>query len=445
MPRLKMEDPTPAVVEQGVNEYEQTMTLATVFWSNCSPNLTLTTWVLGMLVSVIGLGFWTGLVVIIVGNLLGTLPTAIVALIGPKTGLTQIEASRYPLGRIGVRAPAFINWVTSIGFDAINNVPSAAALVALFALFGFSVPFVVTLAFLAIVQMIAAIYGHDLVQLVEKYLGYFLFVVFVLTGAAILFRGSFVVTTGSNPGIGSIILATSLIASFNFSLAPYSADYTRYLPKNTPWQATVGLTYIGLVFSAVSIETLGLITASAIADPSPIAVIQEIGDIVGPLAPLTLAALGLAAIAPNSMNDNTAAYSLISAGIHVSRPVSAVIASILSFAMAAIGSGKYATLYENYLLVTFYWLAPWVAIILVHWFASDQEMPETVPGGWTKAATIFVGVTLVTGFLFSATPAYTGPIGRLLGGVDIGYIVGFILTALLYGMTLKRKRPRHRV
>ncbi len=120
----RQEDISRAVVDQGIAEQKQTMTLEKVFWSHFSPNLVPAGWVLGVLLVVSGLDLGTGLLTIVLGNILGSLPVALCALIGPQTGLTQIEASRFAFGKMGTRLPAFLNWVSCEGLDAVNNVPS---------------------------------------------------------------------------------------------------------------------------------------------------------------------------------------------------------------------------------------------------------------------------------------------------------------------------------
>lgn len=432
MSALRMEDISSAVVEQGISEQDQTMSIEKVFWSHFSPNLVPAAWVIGVLIIVIGLDFWTGLLAIVVGNILGSLPVALAGLIGPKTRLTQMETSRFSFGKTGARVPAFVNWVSCVGWDAVNNVPSVVALIALFALVGISLPFWLVLAVLVVVQMIVGIYGHHLVQATEKYLGYFLLAVFAISGVLALFNGGSLALAAQPVTLSSFLICVAIVASFNLAWAPYSADYTRYLPKGTPNRAIFWRAFLGLVLSAGLIEFFGLMTAGTVADPTPGAVIGSIGKLTGVLAPLALLAIGVSSIAVNALNDNTGAYSLISAGLHIPRPVSAIIAAVLGFVLAVYGAGQFASLYENYLLVLLYWISPWVAIVLTHWWLNNQTAPASYPFGWTRAATIFVVVAVLTIILFASTPLFTGPVATWLGGTDIGYFVGFFAAGLLY-------------
>ena len=161
-----LEDVHASLVADGVTPEQQTMALDKVFWSHFTTTLAPATWVLGALLVGIGLDFRTGLLAILIGNVLGCLPVALNSMLGPRTGLTQIEISRFAFGRLGTRVPSWLNWCCAVGWDAVNNVPSVLALLALAALFGLTVPFWIGLALLVAIQLAASMYGHHVVQLV---------------------------------------------------------------------------------------------------------------------------------------------------------------------------------------------------------------------------------------------------------------------------------------
>jgi NCS1 family nucleobase:cation symporter-1 len=430
---IRVEDTGTAIVDGAVPREQQTMALENVFWSHFSRNLGPAGWVIGVIAASLGIGFGWGLAAILIGNLLGSLPVALCSMMGPQTGLTQMEDSRFAFGQAGTRLPSFINWVCCVSWDAVNNVPSTIALIALVALVGFTPPFWLALALLAILQMIGSVYGHDLVQVVEKYLGYVLLVVFGIVGYLAVEHGGS--ATGPTQPVtwATVILAISLVASFNLGWAPYSADYTRYLPKSTaPWKI-FALAFGGMMASGILIELCGLLTANAIPDTTPTALIKSIVTLTGGFAPLALFAVAISSVAVNSQNDNTAAYSLISAGVKLPRWVSAIVTAVLGFILAVAGSGQFATLYSNYLLVLVYWVSPWLGVVLADWYLHRKSGLETsyVPG-WGLGATIFVSVTVLTIALFSSTSVYTGPIAKMLGGTDIGYFVGFFVAGGAY-------------
>ena len=428
-------------VSQPVPEAQKTMRLDRVFWSHFSPNLGPGGWVTGVLLAHLGLDLRFGLLAIVIGNLLGAVPVALAAAIGPRTGLPQMEASRRALGRAGLRLPAFLNWIYCIGWDAVNNVPAATALIALLALGGIGTPFFLALGVLALLQMVASIYGHHVVQALQKYLGGLLLLVLGAVGVLVLARSGGVPAAAHPPTVATVVLATAILASFNLSWASYSSDYTRYLPADTPPGRVVWLALAGLLGSAVPFQVLGLLTAAGTREASPTAVIASLQHGAGPLGPVVLAAIALSSITGNSVNDNTASYSLISAGIRVPRVLAAIATASLGYGLAVAGAGRYADLYTSYLLVTLYWIAPWIGIVLADWYLLGRRGGERDPPGWTRGATIFLLTAVLTIALFSVSDLYTGPAARLLGGADIGYYVGFLLAGLWYAAAARAVTP----
>jgi NCS1 family nucleobase:cation symporter-1 len=348
-----------------------------------------------------------------------------------------MEISRFAFGRIGTRLPAGLNWFCAVGWDAVNNVPSVLALIALATLFGIGIPFWLGLSLLVAIQLAASTYGHHVVQLLAKYLCYVLIVVFAITGIVAIAKGGSLATAHDAIKPAVFVLGVSMIAGFAIGFAPYSSDYTRYLPRDTKASTIFLLSFAGLGLSSTLIELCGLLTASHLTDLSPGGVIAEIGALTGPFAPIALLAIALSAISINSINDNTAAYSLISSGVRIPRHYAAIFTTACGFALAVAGAGKFADLFSNYLVLLLYWIAPWAGIVLTDWWMFRGAKHRVRP--WGAGATIFAIVTPVTIALFSATEIYTGPIAKLLGGTDVGFFVGFFAASLGYAYVERRE------
>jgi NCS1 family nucleobase:cation symporter-1 len=433
-----VEDVSASIVDHGLPPDAQTMSLEKVFWSHFCINLAPATWVLGALLVGIGLDFRTGVLAIVIGNVLGCLPVGINATIGPRTGLTQIEISRFSFGRLGTRVPSALNWLCAVGWDAVNNVPSVLALVALGALFGIGVPFWLGLTLLVAIQMAASMYGHHVVQLVAKYLCSVLIVVFSITGVVAIVKGGSLAVAHQAIHPALFVLGVSMVAGFSVGFAPFASDYTRYLPRSTKPSTIFFLAFGGLASASALLELFGLLTASRLTDLSASGVISGIGALTGPFAPIALLAIAISSISINSINDNTATYSLISTGVRIPRHIAAMITTGCGFVLAVAGAGKFAEYFSNYLLLLLYWIAPWAGIVITDWllFRGTRHPVRT----WGSGATIFLIVTPVTMALFSATEIYTGPLAKLLGGTDIGFFVGFFAAALSYAL-VERRRP----
>jgi NCS1 family nucleobase:cation symporter-1 len=426
-----------SIVDDGITPDVQTMTVEKVFWSHLCTNLAPASWVLGALLVGIGLDFKTGVVALLIGTALGSLPVAFNAIVGPRTGLTQIEVSRFSFGRIGTRVPSALNWFCSVGWDAVNNVPSVLALVALAGVWGIGLPFWIGLVGLVAVQLSASMYGHHVVQLVAKYLCYVLVVVFAVTGVVAVLKGGSMATVHAAITPAVFVLGVSMTAGFAIGFAPYASDYTRYLPATTKPSTIFLLSFSGIALSSTLIELCGLLTASRLTDLSAAGVIAEIGALAGPFAPVALIAIAMSAIPINSINDNTAAYSLISLGVRIPRHLAAIITTLCGLLVALAGAGKFAEFFSNYLLLLLYWIAPWSGILITDWF-MHHGAPQRIRR-WGSGATIFVIVTPLTIGLFSSTEIYTGPVAKLLGGSDIGFFVGFFVASLCYVLVERRR------
>jgi NCS1 family nucleobase:cation symporter-1 len=431
------EDVHASLLDNGVAPEHQTMALDKIFWSHFCTNLAPATWVLGALLVAIGLDFRTGVLAILLGNLLGCLPVGLNSTIGPRTGLTQIEISRFAFGRVGTRVPSGLNWLCAVGWDAVNNVPSVLALVTLAALFGVTLPFWLGLCALVAIQLAASMYGHHVVQILAKYLCYVLIVVFAISGVVAILKGGSLAAAREAIRPATFVLGVSMVAGFAIGFAPYSSVYTRYAPRSTKASTIFLLSFGGLAISSTLIELLGLVTAGHLPDLSAAGVISGIGALTGPFAPVALVAIAASAISINSINDNTAAYSLMSTGVRIPRHFAAILTTVCGFVLAVAGAGKFAELFENYLLLLLYWIAPWAGIVLTDWWMFGRA--QRTPPRWGSGAVIFIIVTPLTMVLFSVTPIYTGPLAKLLGGTDIGFFVGFFVSAGCYALIERRR------
>jgi nucleobase:cation symporter-1, NCS1 family len=87
-----------------------------------TPNLVPAAFFIGTLVTLdfLKLGFVTGLLAILVGNLVGSFFVALLSTMGPRLGLAQMPAARLPFGK-SIVVPGILNWLSTIGWDGINS------------------------------------------------------------------------------------------------------------------------------------------------------------------------------------------------------------------------------------------------------------------------------------------------------------------------------------
>jgi len=413
-----------------------------------TPNLVPAAFFLGTLAaaSFIGLGFWTALAAIVVGNFVGSILVGLLATMGPRTGMAQMPLARLAYGK-SIVVPGLLNWVSCIGWDGINSVFGAAAITILTGL-----PFVVSLIIIVICQGLLGILGYEAIHTFEKYMAIVLGAMFVVLTIAIAGQaGSGIARTDAVSGadqIGAFILYSTIIASFVLAWALYASDYTRYLPENASSSRVFWWTVLGLSLAAGWVELLGLLVADKATEGGAVDTINTVLSGT-PLAALAMLAIGIGTIAVNAMNDYTGSLSLQAAGIRVPRVYSAILVAVLGFGVTLwLNAGDLVGKIENILLFLSYWIAPWAAVVLADWRlrrgrATVSRLVDfgSLPSGTLALASLIIGFVVSLPFQTSTVggdlAASTGlPINSIAANqlhyADLAYVVGFVVAFVIF-------------
>ncbi|HEU0118213.1 MAG TPA: cytosine permease [Alphaproteobacteria bacterium] len=444
MPKIRMENTQHSLITEGVQSHEQTLATIKPFWVFFVGNIGVSVWLLGVLIAGMGLNFADAMFVILLSSLVGTAFPALTSILGPLTRLSQMEAGRFSLGRTGKKLPAFLNWVGAIGWDTINNVLSGAAFVSFLAVIGLHVPFWLALGVLVFVQMLIGIYGHHLIQDTSQYTGIVLGFFFAVIGIIAMHKTGVTAPTAPAAAPKDVLGAFLLLMAYSaVSWTTYTADYTRYLPAKTSSKKVFTSVFFGLFLSFLALTFFGYVTASAVTEQAPEGVMHALQNLTGKFAPLVLFLIAFNSIPVNAINDNSAAYSLMSAGLKISRPLAAAVGAILGYVICILASSSFVDFYENFLFLFAHWVTPWAAILLVHWFCIGKKEQVTI-SGITRGSIIFVLVSALSIVLFSANSLYTGLLSNRVGGADIGPYIGFVTAGLIYYVSLKLWPQKYR-
>ena len=92
-----------------------------------APQVNMTGVFTGALAIVLGLGFWLGLLAMVIGTVLGSLVVGYLSTWGPRTGTGQLPNSRMAFGG-GVVLPAVLQWLGTIAWDALVGLFGGQAL-----------------------------------------------------------------------------------------------------------------------------------------------------------------------------------------------------------------------------------------------------------------------------------------------------------------------------
>ena len=412
------------------NRYGSARRLFTVWFA---PNLNMTGVFTGTLAIVLGLGFWLGLLAMVLGTVLGSLPVAYLSTWGPRTGTGQLPLSRLAFGD-GVVLPGVVQWLSSIAWDGLVGLFGGEALAALLHL-----PFALAVAIVLLLQCIVGVFGYELIHRVEAVMSVVLAVTFAVL-AVKLVTGHQVVTGSTVHGkdlAGAFVLEVTIALSLAISWAGYAADYSRYLPPSTSRKSVFWYSLGGIVLSYVAIQAIGIAAAGALSDQTAEGVRHVMGG--GVLGVLALLAIGLAAVGSNAMNDYSGSLALQTVGIRVRRPVSACVVTVMAFALILwLHAGDMASKFENVLLFIGYWIPGFVAIVAIDWRVRSRgrESVDPLREHTSRRQEVIAVVTFLAGFAaavpFMDTSLFVGPVAKSLHGADIAYFVAFAVTGALY-------------
>jgi len=420
--------------------------LARVFTVWFTPNLVPAAFFIGTLVTLdfLKLGLVTSILAIIVGNLIGSYVVGLLSTMGPRLGLAQMPAARLPFGK-SIVVPGILNWLSCIGWDAVNNVFGAIALTILIP----AVPFWLALAVIVVLQGALGIVGYEAIHTFEKWMALVLGAMFLVLTVSILGQADTSLSDGLSglDQVGAFIAYVAIVASFVLAWSLYASDYSRYLPSTTDSRKVFWYTAGGMAIAAIWLEVLGVLVATAASGgESSDTIYGLLGGDGAIVAALAMVAIFLGTIAVNALNDYTGSLSLQAAGIRVKRIYSAAAVAVLGFLFTLYlqGNGDFAGNFINFLLFLSYWITPFVGVVLADWWLRGRSAdPHSIvdfgalPAGTTGLVALVVGFAVGIPFQNSSLGyEWGGPFNYIaanyLHGADLAYYVGGAVAFLIY-------------
>jgi len=400
-----------------------------------APNMELSGLFTGTLAFTLGLGFWPGLIAIVIGVFLGALPVALLATFGPKTGMGQLPLARLPFGR-SIALPAAVQWLSAIAWDGLVGLFGAEGAQLLF-----HVPFAVGVVIVLALEGLIGFVGYEVIHQLEKWGSAILAVLFVVLSLRIFQHGNIPLhnTVHGGAAMGAFILMTTIAFSGTFSWASYAADYSRYQAKDTPSSPIFFWTLGGLCASYIWTYAIGLAGARVLSNQTAAGVRSLVGG--GAVGVLALITVIFGAITSNAMNDYSGSLALQAAGVKLRRNWSAALGTGLAFCLILwIHGGNTSGKFQSVLLFSAYWIAPFLAIVLIDW--HDRKGSTTYGGlsalmdlknlntGWPALVSLVVGFGAMVPFMNTAL--LVGPVAKALDGADLSFYVGFVVAAAVY-------------
>ena len=413
------------------------------FWF--TGNFVLVTMVTGFLGPVVGLSLGYACLAIVLGVCFGTFFMAFHANQGPTMGLPQMIQSRAQFGSRGAILPFAATVFVYVGFIVFDLVLATQALqTVLPGGPGFWYPF------LMVVAVLLAVVGYDLLHWVQRWLTPVLLVFFgVFTIYAAVHLGGTPETADTGWSLTGFLIMFSVAAGYQISYAVYVSDYSRYLPEKSPARTVIAWTYLGAAGSAIWLMCLGALLGTHLHAPDAIGSLVEVGnDMVsgfGTVLVLVSVPALLSICAVNSygaMLTSASAvdgFTPINPGLRT-RIIGILVIAITSVVVALALPENYLGSFNNFVLLMLYFLIPWTAVNLVdfylvrhgHYAITEIFNPSGMYGRWAwRGLTAYVAGLLAM-VPFMALSFYVGPVAHALGGVDIAFLVGLVVSGGLY-------------
>jgi nucleobase:cation symporter-1, NCS1 family len=408
----------------------------------------------GLAVTVFALPFGWAVAALLVGNLVGAIFMALHAAQGPRLGVPQMIQTRGQFGSLGSLLVVAIVIVMYLGFLASNLVLAGEAIASI----AVGLSDLPGIALVGAISVIAAIWGHDLIHAYARAMSYLLGAVLVLTVVWIIWihglpadflRRNSVSVTG-------LLGTVSAAALWQIAYAPYVSDYSRYMPRDTGARPAFWASYWGCTLGSLLPMVLGAMVGLA----SSGNLVAGLAALTRGIAPLVLIAFTVGVATANAMNLYCGALSVLTVGQTLiprwrpaarARAITVLVLFALSLAGALLGKDSFLENYTDFILLLLYVLVPWTAINLVDYYLLrhgeyDVESFFRQDGGIYGRVNGVAVECYIVGILVQlplvATPLYTGPLARAMGGIDLSWLVGLAVTGPGYYWLARRSRSR---
>jgi NCS1 family nucleobase:cation symporter-1 len=400
----------------------------------------------GLAVTEFKLPFGAAVVGLIVGNMVGAVFMALHAAQGPTLGVPQMVQTRGQFGSFGSLLVVGIVIIMYVGFLSSNLVLSGESLASLMPGFTETDGIIVV----GIISVAAAVYGYDLIHAYTRLMSYVAGAVLLLAMGWILWVHGVpadFLTRNSFNWVG-FLGTVSTSALWQIAYAPYVSDYTRYMPKDTGVRPAFWASYWGCTLGSLLPMILGAMVGLAMAPNSTL--VAGLAALTQGITPLVLIVFSVSIASANAMNLYCGALSSLTLGQTLvpawsPGPRARVLVSIVLFlfgvAGALLSKESFLANYESFILILLNVLVPWTAINLVDYYwlrhgRYDVSAFFRQDGGIYGRVNAPAVICYVAGILvqipFIASPLFPTNIAHALGGIDLSWIVGLLLTAPAY-------------
>jgi purine-cytosine permease-like protein len=406
----------------------------------------LTTMAVGIIGISLGAGlFWTALA-ILAGSALGTLIISGHAAQGPRLGLPQLIQARSQFGYYGALLVYGVALISYVGYNAFGQILAGQTLHALA-----DVPMTGGELAYSGVAIIIAIVGYRLFQLVQRWLAYGLIAALGLYTLGLIMTVPLAspILIGGGFKLAPFVVQLTAAAAYQLSWSIYVSDYSRYLPRSVSAKSAYWWTFGGVYVGGSWGMLIGAVTAALVPGVSMAEALVQAGNTLWPgFGPLLLGTALLGLTTGAALNFYGASLTLLSI-VDTLKPMTPSlnkrIAAMLtvgaaSTILALTASNNFIGFFATFLSALLHLVVPWIAVTLVDFYLvrrgryaiSAILRPSAFYGRWNWRGIAAYGLGFLGMIPFLDTAFYVGPIARALQGIDVGMLVGMIISAVVY-------------
>jgi purine-cytosine permease-like protein len=360
-----------------------------LFWPWFAANVSILALSYGAFALGFGISFWQALFAGLFGIVFSFLLCGLVALAGKRGSAPTMVLSRAAFGIRGNRFPAAISWMLTVGWETVLTILATLATAAVFEQLGWGggdVTKAVALAIVATLIVVAGVIGFDLIMRLETAItvvtAILTVIYIVLTVDEIHWSTVADLPSGSTQQvIGATVF---LMTGFGLGWVNLAADYSRYLPRNTPASGVVFWTTFGGAIAPVLLLTFGLMLAGSSEELSTAIASDPIGALANALPSwfllpfIVVAVLGL--VGGAVLDIYSSGLALLAAGLRVRRHIAALIDGIImllgTIYVVFLAEDTFLGQFMGFLITLGVPIAAWAGIMLADLLSRRRDYAE---------------------------------------------------------------------
>ncbi|MGJ8524469.1 hypothetical protein LMG33818_000177 [Halomonadaceae bacterium LMG 33818] len=420
---------------------------------------------MGGLPIVFGLGWWSALIAVVAGNLIGSVAVGLMALMGRKSGTNNTMTSVAYFGLRGRYIGSFITQVIDLGYFALMVWVASPPLIhtahIVFGLPENQITLTLGVLIVALIMLTIAILGHATVTAWCKFTSYASLICFLI----LIAFGIRHLHGTPDPHIAPLalksfwptwMLALTVCISNGISYAPFASDYSRYTASDSSGSKMFWWVFLGVGAGSVISCLCGEILALSVHDPNQASTLMLAHLPVAILIPVVL--IGFVG---NASNAGMLAYNgmldLQALLFKLSRFQVGLVFSVIGLLIGYFGLVKFNLTDSIVALcsIVTVLVTPWIVINLLGYLRQGERIdPQQLfafgqhhsrywyKSGFNLAAAITWVIAVIVGMLFSNTSIYVGPLSNAAYGVDLSFISAAIVGGVIYKLLDRRIRYR---